>query len=661
MKNLYLSLALDGIKNNRKHYLPFFISSVGMVMVSFILYSLATGAVFKDAYAMTHLQILLKMADWILRIFILIFLYYTYSHLLTQRTKELAVYQVLGMKKKHLRRILRIEDAILCLGSLGVGLILSSLLYKLSLEVFFRFIDMEGVTTYFAPAESYRVTIAFFILVYLFIYFRGRRMIGRQSPKDLMVQDKVYPSHSKKESFVAILGVIFLAIGYTIALKTQNPVNSIAYFFIAVLFVMIGTYCFFYGTLIFIIQLLKKNKRYYYRSKNFAAISGLAFRMRENAMGLASICLLGTAAMVLISSALGLGMSAESIISRAMPRNYQFKGYISAPQTENLINMTEQVLRNGNIDTKDSIKLQSLNTIVGEREGKIEASDESVNEIDFNEQRVLWILPESIMKENRLEDGQAIYYNNHPDHPLPFDIQIGDENLQLISAEDKFKYYDFLGQEIRSFVESDYLVVSDTMYEKLRNMLLTEGWTENYNLYFESESNPEDIAACANEVNDQLKAKDIGYLQFVDGNELRLDFHILYGGLYFVGIFLGIIFIFGLGLVIYYKQLTEGYEDIRRFDIMQQVGMNEQLVRQTIKTQVRTVFFLPLGVAIVHILVAYPILGRMLSMLSLKEQGARMLSMAIVILAFILIYTLIYKLTSKVYYNIVNRNRRVDA
>ncbi len=393
------------------------------------------------------------------------------------------------------------------------------------------------------------------------------------------------------------------------------------------------------------------------RREEFAALSGLTFRMRENAMGLASICLLGTAAMVLISSALGLGMSAESIVSKAMPRNYQFKAYITEKTSENPGDIIEGEIKNKNIDTQDLIKLQSLSAFVGEEDGKIQVSSINVNDIS-DEERSLWILPEPIVKENRLEDGQAIYYNNHPDHPLPFELQVGGENLQLIPADEEFKYYDFLGQETRSFIESDYLVVSDAMYEKLGEKLLAEGWTENDNFYFESDSNPKDIEAGAKAIDAQLTAKDLGYLKFIDGNKLRTDFHILYGGLYFVGIFLGIIFIFGLGLVIYYKQLTEGYEDIRRFDIMQKVGMSEPLVRETIKTQVRTVFFLPLGVAIVHIIVAYPILGRMLSMLNLREPGARMLSMAIVILAFIIVYSLIYKLTSKVYYHIVNRNRR---
>ena len=625
---IYGKLAVTNLKNNRKNYLPYILASAFSVMMYFIMDSLYRNPSLVKTGA--TLSIMLSYANVVLLIFSVIFLFYINSFLIKRRKKELGIYNILGMGKGHLAKMLFIESIITTTVSIIGGILAGILFGKLVYLVLLKILHLKRDIVYMISPVSVGITAAIFGCIFFVIFLYNLVQMKLSNPIELLRGGNAGEREPKTKWLMTIIGSVCLAGGYYISLTTKEPLQAIGQFFVAVLLVVAGTYALFMAGSITLLKLLRKKKSYYYKTRHFTAISGMIYRMKQNAVGLANICILSTMVLVMVSITISLyaGMN-DVLVTRFHEGNFTA---LYNDKTKNFNMTTAQSYGDTNIVEFVMIPLSDYN----KTEGKA---------VKLADNEVL-IYHRKNKNKSSIKNEETIHLNNDS-----YKVAANLDSMRIAKAD------------ATNSVDGWYVIVKDTnIIKKYLKAVYgkddMEDSVEDYHEFMQyvysfnldgSRTNRERTEQILQE---QLQAKFKS--AFIEGRELsRENFYNFYGGFLFIGIFLGIIFLMATVLIIYYKQISEGYDDRERYHIMQKVGMSKKEVRQSIRSQVLLVFFLPLIMAVIHLAFAFKIITRLLSVLNLTNISLFFMYTVGTVAVFAVIYVIIYSITAREYYKII--------
>ena len=654
-KRVFPKLAAGNIRKNAKVYLPWILTCILTVAMYYIMKSLSMNPGMKELWGGGYLAFIMEFGSYIIAVFSAIFLFYTYSFLGKRRKKEFGLFNMLGMEKKHIVLMLGWETLYVALISLSLGIGLGIVFDKLMFLLILRMVGAEIPMGFFL-SEKVGSTILLFLIIFFLILCNTIRQLRTANPAELFREEKAGEKEPKSKGVLALLGLAAVGSGYYIAITTQNPLKAITLFFVAVLLVIAGTYLLFTAGSITLLKLLRKNRRFYYCTNHFVSVSGMIYRMKQNAVGLANICILSTMVLVMLSGTISLVAGVEDIMRTRYPAEFMI--YSDEPSTEAFEPVRELRREWGIPVTKETeytffvlTAVQNGNSFDGQEELTMTDLDSMVNLVfipleDYN----------AITGENRtLGEGEVLAHSDRD--------RISSDSIRILGreyaiAQDSRGTFAANGLLASNVLSTHYIVVSDM--ESIYSLCMEHGLgyeeisREVQRYYgFDVEADEEKKLEFYDALLERLSNGFQGIVETRMGQ--RQSFMELYGGLFFLGSFLGVLFVIATVLIIYYKQISEGYEDRDRFVVMQKVGMSHDEVKTSIHSQVLTVFFLPLIVSGMHLAAAFPMVSRMLMTLNMLNTGLYMLCAGGVFLIFALMYSIVYSLTAKTYYGIVRR------
>ena len=675
MNRLYLRLAWSNLKNSRQFYLPYVIAGMLSAMMFYTMCAIQGNDGLSKMRGGSSVQIVLYFGVVVVGVFVSIFLFYTNSFIMKRRKKELGVYNILGMEKIHVAKIMAWETVFSFLIAVGGGLITGIVFQKLLTMFLYRLTGLEAAIPFYISGWGCLHTAEMFGAIYVCILLYNLMQIRLSNPVELLHSGNTGEREPKTKIIQAVLGILCIVTGYYIAITTDNPVKAVSLFFVAVMLVIVGTYFLFNAGSIAFLKLLRKNKRYYYQTRHFTTVSGMIYRMKQNAVGLANICILSTMVLVVISMTVCMYAGIEDELKTQYPAElelifYDPDGQQDAQTFNRMADEIERVIKeNGRVITGKQ-KGSYVGTAVAMTGNKITALDRSA--MDFSNMYVL-----EIMTKDGFEEYMQETIPDIPDGSVAVMMDSVYEQDTIVMGNTEYPVEQSMKFPIRNAVSefvdgSVILIVKDeNALENMRKQLAameTEAYGEErtvdltYVMNFDMSGSGEEKIACANAVrervsewqNDETNPKTMRLdCNVISRAEGHIDYETSNGGLLFLGLFLGSMFLMITVLIIYYKQISEGYEDKERFAIMEKVGMSNEEVKATIRSQVRMVFFLPLATAACHLAAAYPMLKKLLALVSLYNGTLFAWCLAGTVLVFGLIYLAVFIITSKSYYKIV--------
>lgn len=670
---LYLKLALDGVRKNLRLYFPYILIGSVMVMMHYILAALSSTPMLRQFKGGGFLRTMLPLGVWVIAIFAAVFLFYCSSFIIRQRNRELGLFSVLGMSQKNLSLLMLVENLLTAGASIAIGLLLGIALEKLAELGMVRLIAEEISYEMRIDGISVIRTAVLFGGIYLLLTLRAIFRVWRTDPLHLLQSATVGEKPPKANWFFALLGTGLLLWAYRMAVSIQQPLEALTTFFVAVVLVIIATYLLFIAGSVTLCRLLQKNKRYYYKPNHFVSVAAMVYRMKRNGAGLASICILLTVVLVMLSSTLSLCIGAEDAILTTYPHDVLIETHIPSREqmTEENYAARRALLRElapeqvnvqeyvrGSVSgmfTEDGIiidagALEDLSMVVMENIGMVYV----VSQQDF----------EQITGHTyTLAEDECLLLTSRMDYTSPtFTLQGGAPlRVQAVMpdawqlGEDTMNMFPTLTLVTPDFSGvTAHLAIDDNNYASGMEMLLA--WCYAFDVPGGAESQLALYDPLMNHVRDlSFLRRHGGYSFSLSIREMkRVGFYGMYGGLFFIGIMLSIVFIAAAVLIIYYKQVSEGYEDQKRFAIMQKVGMTKREIRRSINSQVLTVFFAPLLLAGLHLTFAFPLMWKLLMMLNFSNMPLMIVVTACSFVVFGVMYAAVYKMTSNVYYTIVS-------
>lgn len=657
MKSLYRNLALSGIKRNKNIFMPFIGTIIFLIVLNSICLSLVLDKSLAGASGMDTMKIFLFYGVIVLSIFSLIMLSSVYSFIQKRKLKEQGLYLILGLEKRHLRIILFWEIIYIIIFSIVPASIFSLVLYKLSLGIFVKLTNIsinifEG--GFFNNILAVAIIALIFIAILIFVFAIQIIKMRNYSPIDLVNESKAGEKKNKFTKLIALLGIIFIASGYAISITTKNPREAFFKFFLAVLLVIIGTYCAFSVIVSLILEIIKNKKDLYYKKDNFFAISGLLYRVKNNSRSLASIAILSTAFTVVLTSGISLYVGIDDVVNRLFPSDYTLEiedNSIRINNLEEYRNKVNKYLDENGFNAKPFTTMEWNVPLLKTESGVESLKSEDIDEAAFKNNLV--DLQVIYTRDGNLKFGDAdvLYFENEGTKDW---IQELDFKVKSISEEEN----DVPIENVITIFEKNKIFVKDY---RIAEEIIKKYEVKNSNIFSIEPSvktvinvvNEENFAESLKENIDKLKASENQKIKVIDRGETKLEFLRMYGVIFFVGLILSLAFLVTMGLSIYYKELTEGYEDVERFRILKKLGLGDIEAERSIKKQMATLLFLPIIFCIVHTAFAFPSLKNMLIIIGLMNIELFIKSMIFVILIYIIIYLGIYKFTEKVYAKIV--------
>lgn len=656
-KFFYQRLAITNIKKNSKTYIPYILTCIGTVMM---FYNMCFLVVAKDIGSVSDsesVRYILFLGAIVIGIFALIFLFYTNSFLIKRRKKEFGLFNVLGMEKKHVARIMLHETVLTAVVSLIAGLTAGILISKLMILLLLKLISFEATFGFEIPMKAVLVTTALFSGIFLINLIYNIRQVHLSNPVELLKGGNMGEKEPKTKWFMTIVGAVCLGWGYYIAVTTESPLAALNLFFVAVMLVIVGTYCLFTAGSIAALKVLRSNKKYYYKPRHFISVSGMMYRMKQNAAGLANICILSTCVIVMISSTISLYVGMEDALRTRFPRNIIVEASdVSDEQAEEFDNLIEQQTSEFNIVRKNIIRFRAMSFITLQEGSNFKPYNYDFYSSDDFVSLVFITQDEYNKLENKsvsLKNGESLIYTSRGDIPGST-LNINGYELSIKERLNSLNSIDIMSDMLTN---SYYVIVDNkNTIEQVYNLLNIndEKMGEPSYIYgFDVDSEGEAQINLINNLNYEITELELaGHAEGAES--FRASFYSLYGGLFFLGIFLGLLFIMATVLIIYYKQIAEGYDDKERFEIMQKVGMSREEVKKSIRSQVLTVFFLPLVTAVIHIAFAFKVITRLLAIFNLTNIPLFAVCVIVTIISFVIIYSIVYALTARSYYRIVS-------
>ncbi len=662
-------LAGQNLRKNSRAYGPYILACVITVAMFYIILSLGSNPDVKSMTGAETVQIILRYGVVVVGLFAVIFLFYTNSFLIKRRKREFGLFNVLGLEKKHLAKVIGLETVYAGLLSLILGLVFGIALDKLLFLVVARILGVAPPLGFFVSPLAIGVTAALFAAIYLLIYLNSIRQVYVARPVELLQSEHAGEREPRAKWFMALLGLTCLGGGYYIAIATTDVIQAMFMFFVAVVLVIVGTYLLFTAGSIAFLKLLRANKRYYYKTKHFTAVSGMMYRMKQNAVGLANICILSTMVLVMISgtSCLMLGME-TSLMER-----YPFDVNISRSNA-GTIELVQKAVADAGIRPEGEVRYAYIAFAALQGTDSLDVTTDYTYDTD-TAARFADVLVTDLDDYNQAT-GQSMTLA--PDEILlKVDrAEYGADTLDLLgrtyAVKEQVQPMVKNGNLTANLSTSWYIVVAD-MEElgRIGAALAASGdvaGSEQYQIggdYQLREFYGFDVADDETALEARLairaawqEAAEDGSVDLAGTYECRAwerqDFVSLYGSLFFLGMFLGLLFTMAAILIIYYKQISEGRDDRERFQIMRKVGMSRQEVKRTIHAQVLTVFFLPLVTAGLHTGFAFPIINRVLTLFNLRGTDFYLWCVLVTFGVFAALYAVVYALTARTYYRIVS-------
>lgn len=675
----YPRLAWSGIRKNRELYIPYLLTCMGMIMMFYIVSYLYTSTLMTTVRGGSVIAMLMGLGRFVVGAFSIVFLFYTHSFLIRRRKKEFGLYSILGMNKLNLARIMIWESVMVAGISLALGLVLGIVFSKMA-ELLMRLILRSDVdyAMRISP-DNVSQTVGLYLTIFILILVVTLWQVRVADPIELLRSENIGERPPKANWPMALAGAALLGSAYYLAVSIQDPISSMLWFFVAIMLVIAGTYLLFVAGSVALCRALQKNKRYYYKTSHFVSVSSMVYRMKRNGAGLASICILCTMVLVMLSSTVCLYGGMESSLRSRYPRNIMTDNRAESYEAlceENYVPVRSaigEVLDAHRQTTAADNFLDYACVSLGGvfRDGVVETQGTAnfgSGQVEYKDMWQIFII--SLEDYNRLmgtqetlEPGQLMMYTTK--------MWFRQSSLQFAGTEQVWqvvKAGDFVdnGVDAMQIIPSMFLFVEDVesfirpmagwadfygnpllSYDWFYGFDLDCPWEEQGTIFYEIQGKLAELAA---------QGPLHGSVESMAMN--RSDFAEIYGGLFFLGILLSIVFVVATTLIMYYKQISEGYEDQGRFEILQKVGMTKKEVKKSINSQVMTVFFLPLIAAGIHLCFAFPFLYRGLILFGFSNLW---LLVWVAVLAYLLFgvgYVIVYRITSRAYYHLVGGRAR---
>lgn len=655
-KMFYQKLAVTNIKKNGKTYFPYILTCISTIAMFYIMHFISVNKGLDVMSGGKQLKIILNLGTYVIGFFSVIFLFYTNSFLIKRRKKELGLYNILGMEKKHIAKVLFWETFFVAFISMATGLLLGIVVSKLMFLVLLKILHFEVQMGFFISNQSMVNTADLFGAIFVLTLMNNLRQIHLAKPVELLKGGQVGEKEPRTKWILTLIGILSLGAGYYIAVTTDAPLAALNKFFVAVIFVMIGTWALFTAGSIALLKMLRKNKKFYYKTNHFINVSGMIYRMKQNAVGLANICILSTTVLVMLSTTVSLYIGMEDVLRTRYPRDISISANnVSKEKAEMINSLIKEQADKDNIAMKNIVKYRSLSLAM--IQDKNYFTDEG-NDLDANYLCFLELIP---LSEYNDVENKSISLKENEVLLFTYRGEIAENSINIMGNEFKIKerINNMTVDGIASAVVANgyFVIVPDekTIEKIYGSSRKADSKMGNLSYYFafDTDDNAEKEIALTNEINNKISQLSIdGRSEGLE--ESRESFFSLYGGLFFLGIFLGALFIMATVLIIYYKQISEGYDDRERFEIMQKVGMSKEEIKKSIGSQVLMVFFLPLATAVIHIAFAFKVITKLLAVLNLTNITLFVFCTSGTILIFAIFYAIVYILTSKVYYRIVS-------
>ena len=676
---LYPRLAWDGLRKNKRLFTPYLLTCVCMVMMFYILSFLGspeTCALLPRGSNTTGK--ILNLGSFVIFVFSAIFLYYTNSFLVRRREREFGLYNVLGMNKRNLARIVTWESLITAALSLVLGLALGIVLSKLA-EL--GLVNMLGGDINYRiriDVDSLTRALGLYAIIFAVIWLSTVVRVGRSSAVALLRSESVGEKPPKANWLLGLAGVVILAAAYYLAVSITNPLDAIIWFFVAVLLVIIGTYLLLVAGSVLLCRVLQKNKKYYYRPEHFVSVSSMAYRMKRNGAGLASVCIIATMILVMISSSSCLYFGAEDAVMTRFPRETNIT--LNAENTAQLEDANLDIYRKGIADyaAEHDIPVKNVQdyrfiNLSGILDGDTaqcyyRRAGVSVSYADIRDFYIISAKDYAAKTGETvsLADDEVLLLTNKCSYDRGT-LTLSMENVSHTWRVKSVQSGSIVPPSVGGLVAQITLIVNDpaAAVEGFRTRdeddmtLLRFEWIYGFDTGLDDEASIDfesDLTSAIGQLVPETDNENFGYSYLMTNSRggASEDFYGSYGALFFIGIMLTLVFMLAAVLILYYKQISEGYEDQKRFEIMQKVGMTKKEIRRSINSQLLTVFFLPLLLAGVHLAFAFPMIRRLLELFSLYNVGLFVTTTLVSFGAFALLYTIVYRLTAKAYYNIVS-------
>ena len=674
-KTLYARLAWTGMRKNRRLYLPYLLSCAGMVLMFYILMGLSGSEVLGHMSGGTSSAIILRLGTVVIAVFALIFLFYTHSFLIRRREREFGLYNVLGMGKGNIARILLWETVITYGLTTGTGLLLGVVLYKLAELGMVRLLQVPVTYTLTVSVSSLLAAAALFAVIHTLILLNGLRQLHGVSAVALLRSESVGEKPPRAQWVLTAAGMVLLGAAYALSLSIKEPLAALLWFFAAVIMVILATYLLFISGSVTLCRGLQRNKKYYYRPQHFVSVASMTYRMKRNGAGLASVCILATMVLVMISSTTCLYVGQEDAVNARYPRDMDVAVYgrsdhpLDEAEAEQLRQGVESTVFNFGGQTSNVATYREISVSGLPDGGDLRLGNAGASAADSTHVIHIYFVP---LEEYNAVTGQSLTLENGQVYVAALRTEFHSDTLSIDGGMTrhvmKREIPALVGAAVADITPSLTVVVPDfeQFVPELQSYLTNKyGWypTATWHYAFDTDL-PENQQADMDGVTPNLKDALDDYLAGVSGDwdvgvsveskaGNRADFYGMYGGLFFLGIMLSIVFIFAAVAILYYKQLSEGYEDQSRFDIMQKVGMTKQDIRRSINSQLLTVFYLPLVLAGVHLCFAFPFIHKLLILFNLDNRGLLIGTTAVSFAVFAVLYAIVYKLTGNTYYRIV--------
>ncbi len=674
-KLLYPRLAWQNIKGDRRFFAPYFLALLGNVAAFYIMTALAVDPGMSQLHGAMYVQSFCFMGMFIAAVFSAVFLLYVNGFLMKQRKKALGLYNILGMGKSHIAAVLFFET--LFVGGAGIvcGLLTGLLFHKLVTLALYKLLRFAVPFGFAISWDAMaRTAILFGVLIGLTL-LSNLNKVRVSKPIELLYGGQVGEREPRTKWFMTLLGVLTLGAGYYIALRTTNGMEAIAFYFVAVFLVIIGTYCLFTAVSIFVLKALRRNKRFYYKTSHFIGVSGMLYRMKQNAVGLANICILSTMVMVMVSGTLSLYLGTQDIVDRQAPSDLTVLVRYDPDEAEPfdpaaMLRFQEGFIQDQGYSVSEDLIYSSFTFTVGRLPDGSYTTENDLVTLGTAITTIQVLTQDAYAAATGvslgLEAGEVAFGGEEDVLTIHWGTlegagSFGRSDLTVAQHLEESLSADAAVSDTSTLVVADTAALME-LYEKQKEAYGEDSSWMEWQASFSVDATDEELRAVQQAYNQYVRDDAVfagtgkwwscGWTLRCD---VEADAYGLAGGFLFLGIFLGTIFLMATVLIIYYKQISEGYEDKARFEIMQKVGLSREEVRASIRSQVLMVFFLPIAVAAVHILFDFNMVEKLLTLFQVYNTTLTALCTLGTVLVFFLVYGAVYLLTARTYYKIVER------
>ena len=670
-KGIFSRLAKQNIRNNKSTYIPYMITCIFCIAMIYMMEFLRDCPTLDQAVRQAdEVRMIVFTGEIVVEIFCIIFLIYSNSFLMKRRQKEIGLYNILGLERNHIGIVMFLETIITSIGSLAGGIAAGIIGSKLALLLLLKLLHIPSVLGFYISVKGIFTCLFMFGIVFLMILFLNLAKIHLSRPVELLRGNNTGEKEPVAKWLMALIGFICLGAGYYLAVTTESPIKAITIFLLAVILVMAGTYLLFTAGSIVILKFLRCRKSFYYRTGNFISISGMLYRMKQNAIGLASICILSTGVLLMISMTVSIYFGMNDIMLNRYPYDVDMSvTSISEDECQTAIEAFEKAIADNKVPVEKSVEEIYLDIVCSKNGDQIlikpantirnsdsvlvlslldQAEYERLTGIsaNLNDGEIFAWYPSAVQKDSVTVDETEFTVKKWLDkNPLTCGEDAVSDNAVLVVTDEDFKKFDEMRTE---------------MYKGVSSAPAGEDLTLHLGLDITgSETDKIDFGTSVMEVVKDLKKNGgLSENSWITSGIRQQEYESYYadnGSLLFIGIFLGSLFLMGTAMIIYYKQISEGYEDQKRFEIMQKVGLSRREVRSSVRRQILMVFFLPLLMAMLHITMAFPMIRRMLLLFGMTNTKLFIGCTAGTVLIFAVVYGLIYLMTARSYYHIVER------